>query len=194
MRSFARAAARGLRSRVLHRGGWSSPHRGGAPRLNDSYKRKPDVDGRRVRALAALPARRRLAVLGVMAELGDGSDAHHRAIREMAADLDIEVLAVAAPAYGAADVASIDEAFERVGDLDADDAVLVKGSRVAQLDILAARLNREVTMATVQGFVTWCHRARRRKVSAGIRASWPGTGADRGVRGGDTPLRRAHRR
>ena len=135
------AAAAGLRSprsspwrMELHR------TRGGALVINDSYNANPTSMAAALRALAALPARRRLAVLGVMAELGNESDAHHRAIREMAADLGIEVLAVAAPAYGAADVASIDEAFERVGDLDADDAVLVKGSRVAQLDILAARL------------------------------------------------------
>jgi hypothetical protein len=58
----------------------------------------------------------------------------------MAAGLGIEVLAVAAPAYGADDVGSVAEALDHIGDLDADDAILVKGSRVAGLEVLAARL------------------------------------------------------
>jgi hypothetical protein len=59
---------------------------------------------------------------------------------ELAASLGIEVLAIAAPAYGSAGVGSVDEALERIGELGPDDAILVKGSRVAGLDVLAARL------------------------------------------------------
>jgi UDP-N-acetylmuramoyl-tripeptide--D-alanyl-D-alanine ligase len=114
--------------------------REGARVINDSYNANPTSMAAALRALAALPARRRLAVLGVMAELGDARDAQHRAVRELAETLGIAVLAVAAPAYGGAGVGSVDEALERIGDLDADDAVLVKGSRVAGLDVLAARL------------------------------------------------------
>jgi len=81
-----------------------------------------------------------VAVLGLMAELGPDSEAQHRAVHALASGLGIDVVAVAAPAYGVAGVASIDEALERIGELGADDAILVKGSRVAGLDALAARL------------------------------------------------------
>jgi UDP-N-acetylmuramoyl-tripeptide--D-alanyl-D-alanine ligase len=114
--------------------------RNGARVINDSYNANPVSMAAALRALAVVPARRRRAVLGVMAELGAASDAQHRAIREMAVGLGIEVLAVAAPAYGADDVGSVAEALDHIGDLDADDAILVKGSRVAGLEVLAARL------------------------------------------------------
>ena len=114
--------------------------RHGARVLNDSYNANPTSMTAALRALAAVPARRHLAVLGVMAELGAASEAQHRAIYETAASLGIEVLAIAAPAYGCAGVGSVDEALERIGELGPDDAILVKGSRVAGLDVLAVRL------------------------------------------------------
>jgi UDP-N-acetylmuramoyl-tripeptide--D-alanyl-D-alanine ligase len=114
--------------------------RRGARVINDSYNANPTSMAAALRALAAIPARRHLAALGVMAELGAASEAQHRATYELAASLGIEVLAIAASAYGAAGVDSVDEALERIGELGPDDAILVKGSRVAGLDVLAARL------------------------------------------------------
>lgn len=113
---------------------------GGAQLINDAYNANPTSMAAALRALAALPARRRVAVLGVMAELGEAGLAQHRAIRELAEALGIDVVAVAAPAYGGVVVATIDDALERIGAIGADDAILVKGSRVARLDALAARL------------------------------------------------------
>ena len=114
--------------------------RSGAIILDDSYNANPTSMRAALDALVDLRAVRRVAILGVMAELGAASDAQHRSIAEMAAALGIEVLAVAAPAYGTDGVSSVAEALVRIGDLDADDAILVKGSRVAGLDVLAARL------------------------------------------------------
>jgi UDP-N-acetylmuramoyl-tripeptide--D-alanyl-D-alanine ligase len=114
--------------------------RSGARLINDSYNANPTSTAAALRALAALPAQRRVAVLGVMAELGAVSEVQHRAVYELARSLGIDVLAVAAPAYGAAGVGSIDEALERIGELGPDDAILVKGSRVAGLDKLAVQL------------------------------------------------------
>ena len=114
--------------------------RHGARVINDSYNANPTSMAAALRALAAIPARRHLAVLGVMAELGPASEAQHRATYELAASLGIEVLAVAAPSYGVAGVDSVDEVLERIGALGPDDAILVKGSRVAGLDVLAAQL------------------------------------------------------
>ena len=114
--------------------------RRGARVINDAYNANPMSMAAALRALAAVPARRHLAVLGVMAELGEAGEAQHRAVRELAEALDIDVLAVAAPAYGAPGVGTVDEAFALIGELDGGDAVLLKGSRVAGLDVLAARL------------------------------------------------------
>ena len=116
----------------------------GAVVLNDAYNANPTSVAAALESLVALPARRRIAVLGVMAELGDRSAADHAAIGARARELGIEVLAVAAPEYGGRDVATIDEALATLADLGDGDAVLVKGSRVAGLERLAdALLDRE---------------------------------------------------
>ncbi|HEY9555574.1 MAG TPA: UDP-N-acetylmuramoyl-tripeptide--D-alanyl-D-alanine ligase [Acidimicrobiales bacterium] len=108
--------------------------------LNDAYNANPTSVAAALESLAALPARRRVAVLGVMAELGPSSDQDHAEVAERARQLGIEVLTVAAPAYGASDVADVDAAAAELGDLGDGDAVLVKGSRVAGLERLAALL------------------------------------------------------
>jgi UDP-N-acetylmuramoyl-tripeptide--D-alanyl-D-alanine ligase len=108
----------------------------GARVLNDAYNANPASMTAALRALAALPARRRVAVLGRMAELGASSDAEHRAVADLAADLGIDVVAVGAPAYGGETVADLDGAVAALGALGEGDAVLVKGSRVAGLERL----------------------------------------------------------
>jgi UDP-N-acetylmuramoyl-tripeptide--D-alanyl-D-alanine ligase len=112
----------------------------GAVVLNDAYNANPTSTSAALRSLAALPARRRVAVLGTMAELGVTSDADHRGVAALAAELGIEVLAVGEPAYGVETVADVDAALAALGELHDGDAVLVKGSRVAGLERLAAAL------------------------------------------------------
>ncbi len=111
--------------------------------LNDSYNANPESMAAGLRSLAAMAARRRVAVLGEMAELGPQRAAAHAEVAELAGRLGIELVAVAPAAYGEAPVvSSIDEAVERLGamGLGEGDAVLLKGSRVAGLERLAARL------------------------------------------------------
>jgi UDP-N-acetylmuramoyl-tripeptide--D-alanyl-D-alanine ligase len=113
----------------------------GARVLNDAYNANPASMLAALESLAALPAERRTAVLGVMAELGTRSDEEHAAIAAAARDLGIRTVAVAAPAYGAdVDVTDLDAARAALRALGAGDAVLVKGSRVAGLERLAAAL------------------------------------------------------
>ena len=112
----------------------------GAIVINDAYNANPPSTVAALRALAAAPARRRVAVLGVMAELGDRHGAEHAAVAALAAELGIEVLAVAESAYGAATVPDAAAAVAALGPLGVGDAVLVKGSRVAGLEGLAATL------------------------------------------------------
>lgn len=112
----------------------------GATVLNDAYNANPTSVAAALEALAALPAVRRTAVLGVMAELGEREEVEHAAIGARAGELGIRVIAVAAPAYGGEDVASVEAALALLGELDDGDAVLIKGSRVAALERLAALL------------------------------------------------------
>jgi len=116
----------------------------GAIVVNDAYNANPLSMRAALDALAALPeARRRTAVLGVMAELGTDSDRLHREVAGHAAAVGIRIVSVAAPGYGiegADATADIDAAIDRLGRLGGGDAVLVKGSRVAALERLAAVL------------------------------------------------------
>ena len=118
----------------------AASHRLGAAILNDAYNANPASMTAALEALAALPAGRRVAVLGEMAELGARSAAEHRAMAALARRLGVEVVAVGTDAYGVAPVEGIDEAVAALGPLGAGDAVLVKASRVAGLERLAARL------------------------------------------------------
>jgi UDP-N-acetylmuramoyl-tripeptide--D-alanyl-D-alanine ligase len=95
-----------------------------------------------LRALARLPARRRVAVLGPMAELGPSSDEEHVAVGRLARDLGVEVIGVAAPAYGGTTVSGVDDVPTALGPLRGGDAVLLKGSRVAGLERLVELLDR----------------------------------------------------
>ncbi len=112
--------------------------------VNDAYNANPTSTRAALDALAALPVPgRKVAVLGVMAELGADSAERHRQVTAHAAERGIEVVAVAAPAYEApVGVADAAEAVERLGDLAPGDAVLVKGSRVAGLEAVAEALLR----------------------------------------------------
>ncbi len=113
---------------------------GGALVLNDSYNAGPASMEAALRALAHLDVARHRAVLGPMAELGADGPAAHRRVAALADELGVGIVAVATDDYGVRAVADIDEAVAALGPLGPDDAVLVKGSRVAGLERLATRL------------------------------------------------------
>ena len=116
----------------------------GATVLNDAYNAGPASMTAALRSLATLPAVRRIAVLGVMAELGGRAVQEHLRIADLAAELGIDVIAVGTDLYGVASVADTEEAVTEVQRRLADDpartAVLVKGSRVAGLEAVAHAL------------------------------------------------------
>ena len=112
----------------------------GARILNDAYNANPTSMAAALRGLRRLPARRRVAVLGAMAELGPDGPSEHRRIAALAGELGIDVVAVGTTDYGVEPVAGIGEAVSALGRLGAGDAVLVKASRVAGLELLAERL------------------------------------------------------
>jgi UDP-N-acetylmuramoyl-tripeptide--D-alanyl-D-alanine ligase len=107
--------------------------------LDDSYNASPVSVEAALRSLAALPARRRVAVLGIMAELGADEVPEHRKIAALAHSMNIELVAVEAPQFGVPYLAK-EDVTGHLADLAEGDSVLVKGSRVAGLDQVAAAL------------------------------------------------------
>ena len=114
--------------------------RSGALVVNDAYNANPTSMAAALRALVRLPARRRVAVLGLMAELGPSSDEEHRAVGAEARKLGVEVSGVGIAAYGGTTVGDVDDVRAALGTLGEGDAVLLKGSRVAGLERLVALL------------------------------------------------------
>jgi UDP-N-acetylmuramoyl-tripeptide--D-alanyl-D-alanine ligase len=100
----------------------------------DCYNANPASTEAALRALAALGAGRRLALLGLMAELGDETEAEHRRVAAVAAGLGIEVVGYRTGLYGPAQVADAAAAAALLGTAGPGDALLVKGSRVARLE------------------------------------------------------------
>ena len=115
---------------------------GGGFVVNDAYNANPDSMRAALEHLAERAGdRRRIAVLGEMAELGAPSEEYHREIGELAASLDVEVIGVGEPsrAYGPAAVADTpEEAIEIARSvIEPGDAVLVKASRAVGLEGIA---------------------------------------------------------
>ena len=117
---------------------WRAPS--GLRVLNDSYNANPTSMAAALRSLARVDAPRRVAVLGEMAELGEGSDQAHRLMGDLAASLGIDVVAVGGAPYGGTPVADQDEALGLVAGLDPDSVVLLKASRSVGLDRMSAAL------------------------------------------------------
>jgi UDP-N-acetylmuramoyl-tripeptide--D-alanyl-D-alanine ligase len=121
---------------------------GGVVVVNDCYNANPMSMRAALDHLADSPADRRIAVLGTMAELGDGSPDYHREIGEHAAARGIDVLVPvgrealayldgfhgeAHPVAGPEEAGALLEEVARPGD-----RVLVKGSRSAGLERVLA--------------------------------------------------------
>ena len=111
----------------------------GAVILDDTYNANPTSMRAALDALVAIPAVRRVAVLGVMAEISDPV-AEHLAVADYAGERGITILAFGTEAYG---VPSSDDPVATLGDLVDGDAVLVKASRAAGLEQISLALIRD---------------------------------------------------
>jgi UDP-N-acetylmuramoyl-tripeptide--D-alanyl-D-alanine ligase len=125
---------------------------GGGLLINDAYNANP-VSMRAALALLADRAgdRRRVAVLGDMAELGPDAPRYHREVGAVARDAGVQVLVAVGPLArgyleGAEGVEArwaptVDEGLEAVrGAVEPGDCVLVKGSRAMGLEAVAEAL------------------------------------------------------
>ncbi|MDH3730550.1 MAG: UDP-N-acetylmuramoyl-tripeptide--D-alanyl-D-alanine ligase [Acidimicrobiia bacterium] len=119
--------------------------------VNDSYNANPTSMEAALRTTAQLSGRL-VAVLGLMAELGNVSESEHRRIGGLARDLGFDPIIVVGEAPGlvegagsaALQVSDIEEARESVMDaMQPGCAVLIKGSRVVGLEVLARQLLEE---------------------------------------------------
>ncbi len=122
------------------------PLPGGGLLLNDCYNANPMSMRAALLHLSERAAgRRRVAVLGEMAELGPEADAYHADVRDLLHELGVEqVIAVGelARTYGGDWVATAAEASERLAEvLKPGDVVLVKGSRSVGLEVVAENLS-----------------------------------------------------
>lgn len=118
---------------------------GGGLLLNDCYNANPVSMRAALLHLAERGAgRRRVAVLGEMAELGSGAPAYHAEVGALLSELDIEhVIAVGelARGYGGDWVATASDAAAALRrELRPGDVVLVKGSRSVGLEAVAENL------------------------------------------------------
>lgn len=109
---------------------------GGATIVNDAYNANPTSMIAALDALAAMEADRRIAVLGLMAEIDDAEVAH-REIAAHALERGLELVAVGTPDYG---IDPTDDPVAAIGRLGPRDVVLVKASRSAGLERVVARL------------------------------------------------------
>jgi UDP-N-acetylmuramoyl-tripeptide--D-alanyl-D-alanine ligase len=120
---------------------------GGGFVVNDAYNANPDSMRAALTHLAERAgARRRVAILGEMAELGEASHRYHREIGELAAELGIEIIGVGEPARayeGATWAADGEDAVEAARALlRPGDAVLVKASRAVGLEGIPAEITK----------------------------------------------------
>jgi UDP-N-acetylmuramoyl-tripeptide--D-alanyl-D-alanine ligase len=100
----------------------------------DCYNANPASTEAALRSLASLGAARRVALLGLMAELGEESPGQHRRMAELAEELGIEVVGYQTDLYGTDSVSTVEAAVALMAGLTGADAVLIKGSRVARLE------------------------------------------------------------
>ena len=116
--------------------------------VNDAYNANPASMAAALQAVAAIPGRR-MAVLGLMAELGDMAPTAHREVGRLARELGFSTVVIVGEDPGIADGAG--DIARSVPDtataltvitelLDDDDVVLVKASRSVGLEGLAAEL------------------------------------------------------
>jgi UDP-N-acetylmuramoyl-tripeptide--D-alanyl-D-alanine ligase len=123
--------------------------------IDDTYNSNPESLTAAVEVLCGMEARRRVAIIGPMAELGDQSDALHRQAGIFIGQQAVDVLIVCTPrAVGLAEAAatasasckvhyfpSVSALLPRLKELlQGDDLILLKASRIARMEKAVGRI------------------------------------------------------
>ena len=122
--------------------------RNGATILLDAYNANPSSMEPALKSLCGMPAKRRLAILGDMLELGENSQNEHEDLLRFAASLQLDQIVLVGKEFGKT-------SFEKYGALHFDDnqaakvwfeaqdlngaAVLIKGSRGIRLELVIGK-------------------------------------------------------
>ena len=110
----------------------SKTTKNGALLLDDCYNANPTSMAAAIETLAQIPATRKVALLGVMAEI-ENPEMAYAEIARLAQENKIDIIAVGTSGYGTTSL-TVDEAIEQLTQCDSSVAILVKGSRVAALE------------------------------------------------------------
>ncbi len=121
---------------------------GGPLLLADCYNANPASTEAALRTLAAVRSGRKLALLGLMAELGAETQTEHRRMSALAEESGIEVVGYQTDLYGPAQVDDAEGAVSLLETLGPDDAALVKGSRVVRLEDVVRRFESGLDQST----------------------------------------------
>jgi UDP-N-acetylmuramoyl-tripeptide--D-alanyl-D-alanine ligase len=129
-------------------------HRGRVTVVNDAYNANPQSMASALTTVAGMGGRS-IAVIGVMAELGSVCQTEHRRMGQLAEELGFSTVIVVGEDHGYAvgapglvvQTAGFEDAMRTLDDtVQPGDVVLVKASRSAGLEQLAAKLIKEYTL------------------------------------------------
>jgi len=105
--------------------------------INDTYNANPTSMKAALDSLSLLPCKgRKVAFLGLMAELGEKTSTAHVEVKRYAEELGIEVIAVETDLYGESSITNLEDALTEIENmqLGENDALLFKASRVVGLE------------------------------------------------------------
>ncbi len=105
--------------------------------INDTYNANPTSMKAALDSLSLLPCKgRKVAFLGLMAELGEKTSTAHVEVKRYAEELGIEVIAVETDLYGEPSITNLEDALTEIENmqLGENDALLFKASRVVGLE------------------------------------------------------------
>ena len=113
--------------------------------INDSYNANPLSMTAALKTLISSRRKNLIAILGVMAELGDEHTRSHIEIGDFAKSNNVEIISINIKEYGGQLASSIEEALQILDEksnMGEDTAILIKGSRVVGLEALAKKITK----------------------------------------------------